>query len=269
MSAYIPGKIAVVTGGAGGIGRAIAVALAESGARVAILDLDPRATADAVANLPGSKSHLAIACDVRAVDAVSRAAETIERHFGGADILVNNAGVYARGAALQISLEDLHWVHEVNFWGAVHCTRAFAPLLRRRPRAHIANILSDFAFFGFPHKAAYCSSKAALLAFSDCLRQETRGDGLTVLDAIPPAIDTALVRGARGDVAAVNHEAEFIAQHGKSAARFAAAFVGAIESRRERLVYGCETRAALLLARFAPRTLRWLIRIVGGRLKLT
>ncbi|MBS0197971.1 MAG: SDR family oxidoreductase [Planctomycetes bacterium] len=252
MPAYLQDKVVVITGGGRGIGLGLAHAFAAAGSTIAVLDINPDAAHAAVASLPGSR-HLAIPLDVSDESAVNSAALRINADLRGPDVLINNAGVYARGHAATLPLADLHWVHAVNFWGAVHCTRAFLPRLAARPRAHIVNILSEFAHLGFPAKAAYCSSKAALRAFGDCLRHECPRS-ITVLEAIPPAINTGLVRDARAsDSATLKLEADMLAAHALPVERFARAVVRAVERRRERLAVGAFTRGLLLANRLSPR----------------
>src|SRR5438046_323387 len=139
------GTVAVVTGAANGIGRAIALDLSRRGASLALIDID-RAGLDAVAaSLPRCSTHL---CDVTDLEQVRAAStETVAAH-GAIHILINNAGISVAGAVERLTLEDIHLAMGVNFWGVVHSCRTFLPHLRasaeRGESAAVCTVLSDF-----------------------------------------------------------------------------------------------------------------------------
>jgi NAD(P)-dependent dehydrogenase (short-subunit alcohol dehydrogenase family) len=151
-------KVAVVTGGARGIGAATAIALADAGARIVIGDLEAeagRATADAV----GGEF---VRADIsRAADAEALMNAAVDR-FGGLDVLVNNAGVVLAKSALETSEEEWDRVLAINLKGAWLCARAAVPHMIRRGGGAIVNVASNAGLVGFPNAAAYCASKGGL-----------------------------------------------------------------------------------------------------------
>jgi len=151
-------KVAVVTGGARGIGAATAIALADAGARVVIGDLEAeagRATADAVGG------EFVLADISRAADAEALMNAAADR-FGGLDVLVNNAGVVLAKSALETSEEEWDRVLAINLKGAWLCARAAVPHMIRRGGGAIVNVASNAGLVGFPNAAAYCASKGGL-----------------------------------------------------------------------------------------------------------
>ena len=151
-------KVAVVTGGARGIGAATAMALADAGARVVIGDLEAeagRATADAVGG------EFVLADISRAADAEALMNAAADR-FGGLDVLVNNAGVVLAKSALETSEEEWDRVLAINLKGAWLCARAAVPHMIRRGGGAIVNVASNAGLVGFPNAAAYCASKGGL-----------------------------------------------------------------------------------------------------------
>jgi len=151
-------KVAVVTGGARGIGAATAIALADAGARIVIGDLEAeagRATADAVGG-EFVRADISRAADV---EALMNAA--VDR-FGGLDVLVNNAGVVLANSALETSEEEWDRILAINLKGAWLCARAAVPHMIRRGGGAIVNVASNAGLVGFPNAAAYCASKGGL-----------------------------------------------------------------------------------------------------------
>jgi NAD(P)-dependent dehydrogenase (short-subunit alcohol dehydrogenase family) len=198
MNEYdLAGKRAIVTGGAGGIGRAIAARLIASGARVSLWDIAASGLAEAVGALAGGTiSRIADITDEAAV-AGALAADRAE--FGRIDVLVNNAGIL--GAVMpiwQTDPADLRRVIEVNLIGAMLCTRAVLAAMRaqdRRPhRGHIVNVSSIQAKEGMSLGAAYSASKAGLVALTKSAAKDVAGDAILVNCITPAAAETAMAR---------------------------------------------------------------------------
>jgi NAD(P)-dependent dehydrogenase (short-subunit alcohol dehydrogenase family) len=249
-------RAAVVTGGGSGIGQATCEALARRGAHVAVVDVSEQraeATADLVrAQGRRASVHLADVRDPSRLEEV--AAEVLDEH-GGCHILVNNAGVTSAGGFEDETLDDLHWIVDVNVWGVVHGCRAFLPLLRTADEAHIVNLSSMVGLLGLPHNAAYSLTKGAVRSFSEALRAElvTTDVGVTVV--FPGAIRTDITNTARG-----THAAQ-LASMGRS--RFAPLamrppsavarrIVHAIEHDRARVTVGPDAKLVDLLTRLYP-----------------
>lgn len=194
----IEGRIAVVTGAAGGIGRATALRLAERGCALALADVDRSGldeTAQQVSRF-GTKVTADVV-DVSSSRAVEAFAQHVEATHGAAHILVNNAGVVIAGPFTEQRLEDLEWLVGINYWGVVYGCHHFLPLLRRQDEGHIVNLSSMFGFLGLPQQSGYCATKAAVRALSESLYAELRRDRIGVTTVHPGCIDTSIVRAGR------------------------------------------------------------------------
>ena len=249
-------RVAVVTGAGSGIGRATAQALAQRGCRLALVDVNAESlagTADLLAH--GGHVTSTHVADVTDPDRMASLANDVADTHGGANILVNNAGVTSAGAFEDESLDDLHWIVDINMWGVVHGCRAFLPELRRADEAHIVNLSSMVGLLGLGHNASYSLTKGAVRGFTEALRSELVTTSIGVTAVFPGAIRTDITNTARGG------EASRLAQMGNS--RFAPLamrppsavarrIVSAIEHDRARCVVGPDARALDAFARLVP-----------------
>ena len=195
LKQVLTGKVAVITGSAGGIGRSTALALARQGVSVAVADLlddAGHATAREVAAL--GVEALYVRCDVTSDSDVAALHERVMARFGRVDILMNNAGVLAGGGFADIPIEAWRRCLDVNLLGAVRCTRAFLPQLRACGsvgRAHIVNTASLSGLFANePCLTPYAASKAALISLSETLAVSLKGSGIAVTCLCPGAVMT-------------------------------------------------------------------------------
>ncbi len=178
------GLVALVTGGASGIGAETARLLTSRGARVAVLDLsqgDPAHSADVA---------LHVACDVADPGSVSIAVEHAAAELGGIDVLVNNAGISAVGDVSSNSDEEWHRVLDVNVVGVARVSRAALPHLRRSDHAAVVNTSSIVAAIGVPDRALYGASKGAVLALTLAMAADHARDGIRVNAVLPATTDT-------------------------------------------------------------------------------
>jgi len=202
MNAYdLGGKSAIVTGGAGGIGRAIAKLMLASGAKVALWDISREGLDAAARELGGARAdRLSVrVVDITDADAVSFAVATERAEFGRLDVLVNNAGILGEVKPIwEIDPADLRRVLEVNLIGAFLCTRAVLSVLRAQPpqphRGHIVNVASIQGKEGMPLAAAYSASKAGLIALTKSVGKEVAAEGILVNCVAPAAAETAMAR---------------------------------------------------------------------------
>ena len=185
------GRVAIVTGGAHGIGRAYCLRFAAEGAAVAVFDLDePAAKALAEEILAAGGSALAVRVDVTDESAIEAGVAEVVRAFGGVDVLVNNAAMFSvvpmsRDHFDTLSVKEWDKMMEINVKGAWLMCRAVVPRLRERHGGKIINISSGTAFKGTSSQIHYVTSKAALLGFTRTLARELGGDAINV-NAIAP-----------------------------------------------------------------------------------
>jgi NAD(P)-dependent dehydrogenase (short-subunit alcohol dehydrogenase family) len=192
----IADAVAVVTGGAAGIGRGIAEQLIEEGATVVIADIE-RQVLDATAAAIGATG---ISVDVSDPASVRALAAAVIAGFGRVDIVVNNAGVGPQGRISDLTLSDWRWLLAVNLGGVINGIDAFLPHLRANPRGgHIVNTASMSAFSPLPGLGAYAASKAAVCALSEALAAELGEDGLAIGVTIlaPGSVRTDIARSLR------------------------------------------------------------------------
>jgi 2-deoxy-D-gluconate 3-dehydrogenase len=194
----LSGRVALVTGGNGGIGLAMAGGLAAAGATVVLTGRDQSKGAEAVATIGGTASFIAadITDESSARDLV---AEAVQR-CGRLDILVNNAGTSIRGAPETLTLADWHTVMDTNLTSVFVCCQAAYPAMKTAGGGKIINIGSMMSIFGAPYAAPYAASKGAVVQLTRALATAWAGDGIQVNAVLPGWIDTALTRRARDQV---------------------------------------------------------------------
>ena len=184
------GRTAVITGGAAGIGLAVAQRLATSGAKIALWDRDPSALA--VAKREQGFAHAEVV-DVADAGSVERATAATEKALGGIDVLVCSAGVAgANHMTWEYPLDEWRKVIDVNLHGVFHCNRAVVPVMQRRDYGRIVNIASIAGKEGNPTASAYSASKAAVIGLTKSLGKELAKTGIRVNCVTPAAVRTAI-----------------------------------------------------------------------------
>jgi NAD(P)-dependent dehydrogenase (short-subunit alcohol dehydrogenase family) len=175
-------KVAVVTGGASGIGFALASRFAERGAKVVLADVEQQALAEAAGRLTGAGAEvLAVPTDVSSKQQVDDLAAATIDHFGEVHIVCNNAGVGSRGLPIaDLPVEDFEWILGVNLFGVIHGVHAFLPHLRAQNEGHIVNTGSIASLVNMPDMGPYNTAKAGVLALSETLRHELKSEGSAV-----------------------------------------------------------------------------------------
>lgn len=226
MTYSFTGRVALITGAGSGIGRALALALAQRGCALALADRD-------AAGLQATAAEAArgvITVSTHVLDVTDRAAlaalpDAVMANHGRLDLLVNNAGVALGGTFEQVSEADFDWLLDINFHAVVRLTRACLPHLRRRDEARIVNVSSVYGLISPPGQAAYSASKFAVRGFSNALRHELAGSNVGVSVVHPGGVATAIARSAR---------------------------VPVVERRRERILVGGDAVFVALLERLWP-----------------
>lgn len=195
------GKVAVITGGAGGLGRAVARRLAKGGAKIALWDIGEKALGEAVKEIAaGGGEARGYAVDVADAAAVREAAGKVRAELGPVDILDNNAGIVRRGDFVDSAVEDLGRTVDVNLKSYLWCTKEFLPGMIERNSGHLIMIASASGLLAVPGLAVYSATKHAVVGLSEALRLELRkagasGVGMTIV--CPSYIATGMFEGAK------------------------------------------------------------------------
>lgn len=250
-------RTAIVTGAAGGIGRAIATSLSKRGCHLALADVDEAGLAATAATLGTRTKVTCHGLDVSDTDAVAAFPRQVLDAHGSVSLLVNNAGVAIGGTFDQVAEADFEWLFSINFWGVVRMTRAFLPALKGADEARIVNLSSVFGLIAPPGQTAYVASKFAVRGFSESLRHELAGTrvGMTVVH--PGGVATSIAKSARlppgtSDADAVKGRNDFQAVLKLPAEVAGETIVDGIEHRRPRVIVGNDAKVAALIERVAP-----------------
>jgi len=250
-------RVAVVTGAASGIGRAVAEALAAKGCHLALADIDEVGLSETARSV---ETHGRRATTHR-VDVSDRAqmesfAAAVEVAHGRVDVLVNNAGVTVAATFEDQSLDDFAWVVGINLWGVVHGCKLFLPLLLRSDDAYVVNLSSMFGLLGMPRQTSYCATKFAVRGFSESLAIELAGTPVRVLSVHPGGVRTNIAKAARyGGVEpdqARERTIRFFERRTMLPAEAAARIVDAMARNAERLLITPEAHVADVLKRIYP-----------------
>ena len=190
-------KVALITGGGRGIGRAIATSYAAEGAQVAIAarstaQLDEVATAIAAQD----GQVLAVPTDLRVSAEVERLVQKTVERFGRIDILVNNAGINPHGLFLDATDEQWEQAWQINVMGVVRCCRAVLPIMQRQGSGNIINVGSGMGQVGHADLSVYCASKAALHGLTQAIAEEVWSEGIIANVLIPGPVETELSKPA-------------------------------------------------------------------------
>jgi NAD(P)-dependent dehydrogenase (short-subunit alcohol dehydrogenase family) len=196
---------AVITGGGSGLGRTLALQLADLGASLVVSDVD-EAGARQTASLTRERDAKTevVLCDVTDRNAVFHLVEETEKRLGGIDMICNNAGVALGGAFDEISIDDWRWAMDINLWGVIYGCQAAIPKMRAQGRGYILNVASAAGLLSPPSMAPYNVSKAGVVALSESLYTEYKPAGIHVSVLCPTFFQTNIMDAARG--AATPHE---------------------------------------------------------------
>jgi len=194
----LEGRVAVVTGGSRGIGRAIADALAEGGARVAVVARNGQRASEIAAELPG-EGHHGYACDVSDPSQVLETVSSVEIDVGPVDILVNNAGITRDNILVRMKDEEFDEVVAINLKGAFNLTRAVSRGMMKRRHGVVLNITSVVGLIGNAGQANYAASKAGLVGLGRSLAKEFASRGITVNIVAPGPVQTDMIAALNDD----------------------------------------------------------------------
>ena len=267
------GKVAAVTGAGSGIGQALALELARSGAAVAISDVDTEGLAQTEEQLRAIGAPVRTdRLDVTEREAFQIYADQINEHFGKVNQIYNNAGIAFTGDVEITQFKDIERVMDVDFWGVVNGTKAFLPHLIASGDGHIINVSSLFGLMSMPGQAAYNSAKFAVRGFTESLRQEMalNGHPVKVTAVHPGGIKTAIVRNATAaEGVDADAQAKFFDKRLASTTpqRAAEIILEAVRKNKARVLVGQDAVVLDLIVRITGSGYQRLFSPVVGRLK--
>lgn len=266
----IEGKVAVITGAGSGIGRALAINLAQRGVHLALCDIDQEGLTET--------HHLLNDFDVQVSTrqlnvtderAMSKWAIDVVQEHGAVHMLFNNAGVALAGTVSGTSLEQYRWILEINFFGVVNGTKAFLPLMENNDWAHIVNISSLFGLAGFPLQSGYCASKSAVKGFTESLRVdlEMAGSKVSCSSVHPGGIKTNIAKrsvvtssviettGMTADQSRMEFDKLFIT----SADKAAVIILRGMLANKRRILVGADVSLMDPVLRLFPNLFQWFV----------
>jgi len=257
----------LITGGASGLGAAMARRFARDGWAVIVADIDPARTEAVVAEL-GAEA-MALTMDVTREEDWQRVREAVLERFGHLDVLVNNAGVAVGGTLEETSVEDWRWVLDIDLMGVVIGCKTFAPLMRERGQGHIINVASYAGFAAAPGINAYGTAKAGVIALSEMLRAELHEAGVRVSALCPAFVTTRLTETMRApDESYHKRVSRWMEKSGVSAEDVAEVVRKAVDKPRFLLLTHNDTRWLWRFKRWAPELyFRSVMRQVRGMMR--
>jgi butyryl-CoA dehydrogenase len=248
-------SIFIVTGAASGIGRELAIQSALLGAAVIAVDLNSEGLQE---TRKTSENIQTAVLDVGNKEEILRFADNVLPQLDNRKlILINNAGVaLMSGNFHDTRLEDMEWLMNINFWGAVRMTKAFFPYFIKQDRGHIVNVSSVFGLGGFVQQSAYSSSKFAVRGFTETLRMELIGTGVKTHSVHPGGIDTSIVKNARISDQFAGQQGQAIKEFANAAittpSEAARVILDGISNNRERILIGKDARMIDKVVRLFP-----------------
>ena len=263
-------KVAAITGAGSGMGRSLAVKLAERNCHIAISDVNEKNLAE-TARLAGSLGVKVTSkvVDVAKKDEVYAWAGEVVRDHGKCNLIFNNAGVGYGSTVEGFDYADAEWIVGINFWGVVYGTKAFLPHLRASGEGHVINTSSLFGLLGFPGQSTYNATKFAVRGFTEALQIELDMMNAPVRATCvhPGGIKTNIARAARlhGSVADLgvkdleNSHLQFEKMFRVTADDAAKVILRGVQKNKRRVLIGTDAKAYDLVQRFLPGSYQWIL----------
>lgn len=275
---HLQDRVAAITGASSGIGRALALELAGQGCHLA---LSSNSNAQALADTAALAAQRGVKVTQHRVDVARREqveawARQVVADHGRVNLIVNNAGVGHSGTVEGTGYADFEWVMGINFWGVVHGTKAFLPLLAAAGEGQVVNVASMAGLIGMPAMGAYNASKFAVRGFTEALRQELdlAGNGVSATCVIPGGIKTNILAATRisesiagvtgSDVEASRKKLEILFP--TTAEHAARAIVGGVRRNARRVLIGPDVRLMDKMQRLLPAGYQRLVTAATGLL---
>ncbi|MDX1457360.1 MAG: SDR family oxidoreductase [Marinobacter sp.] len=250
-----------ITGGASGLGRAIALRYAREGARICIGDINPEqgVTVEAEIKQAGGEGYY-IDCDVRRISDLEKVREDLKARWGGVDIVVNNAGVASAGSIEDSTLSDWEWILDINVLGVVRGCKAFTPLFKEQGAGAFVNVASMAGLMLAPMMSSYNVSKAGVIALSETLHQELRDDGIHISCVCPAFFQTNLTSTMRSDIAGMQQNVNKLMKRSSvTAEQVADDIFRAVQGGDFWVLPHAKERRLWMLKRHAPWAFDWLM----------
>jgi len=246
-----------ITGGASGLGRAIALRYARAGWRVCIGDVHAQRGADTLAELQAlSPQSLSLPCDVTREEDLRQVAERLTADWGGVDVVVNNAGVAQAGGIDQVPLSDWQWIVDINLLGVVRGCHVFTPVFKRQGHGYFVNVASMAGLLDMPMMSSYNATKAAVVSLSETLQNEFADSRIGVSLVCPSFFKTNLADSLRSDNPALRKVVGKLLERSKITADDIADHIfRAVEKREFYVLPHLEGRQAWWAKRLLPRRL--------------
>jgi short-subunit dehydrogenase len=247
------GKLVMVTGAASGIGRALATRFSKEGAVLALVDIDEKGLASLAGEIrsEGRFAHTYVT-DLRDSEQVAHLKRRLVSEAGVPDVLVNSAGVAIVCCIEETSLEDWHWVLDLNLWGYINVIHLFLADMFQRGSGHVVNVASAAGLFAVPYQAPYNTSKHAVMGLTDSFRQEGRRYGVGATAVCPGMIDTPIV----GSVRLLGFKESTTSTAGRIAAspdKLAIAIVNGVKKNKPLVIYPPAIRVIYGLKKLSQR----------------
>ncbi len=262
-------KVAVITGAGSGIGRALALDLAERGADLALSDINPENLEETsrLANKAGGRVSTK-AFDVADREAMHAWADEVVSELGKVNWVFNNAGVAMGATVEEMTYEDLEWLMGINFYGVVYGTKAFLPHIKDAGEGGIVNISSVFGIVGIPTQSAYNAAKFAVRGFTEALNLELKSEGspITAVVVHPGGVKTNIARASRlGGLGQFKTDRDDAARKFDMAARTTPAaaadqILSGLERGSHRILVGADAYLIDTLQRLLPRRYQSIVR---------
>jgi NAD(P)-dependent dehydrogenase (short-subunit alcohol dehydrogenase family) len=265
------GKVAAITGAGSGIGRCLAQQLSASGCELALSDVDEAGLAQTVASLV-KVTHARV--DVSSGDEVRAWAQQVARDHGRVNLVFNNAGISYAATVAGADEADFRKVIDVDFWGVVHGTRAFLPLLEASGDGHVVNVSSLFGLIGYPGQSAYNAAKFAVRGFTESLRIELElmSSCVTATCVHPGGVKTNIARATKvhPSVAALGVDVDAAASEFEKMFRTtphdaAATILSGVRKNARRVLVGGDARLLDRVQRWFPAAFQALVVMMGRR----
>lgn len=249
-------KVVVITGAGSGIGRALAIELAQKKAKLALNDWNMASLEETLSQLPQETEVIYEKYDVSSALATESFAHRVTENFGQVDVVINNAGIALPQKKVEkTDYEDFEKVLKVNLWGVIYGSKIFIPHLLKQPEASLVNVSSIFGIVGQPLQGPYVTAKFAVKGFTETLRHELKDSPINVLCVHPGGIKTNIIRNM--DTPHTQYRDKFAAAFEKLAkttpASAAKTIIQGIEKKKKRVLIGRDAKSMDLLARLIPQ----------------